>query len=115
MQNRQRKRSITMHSTGAFRCRIPTDEAILAMKDLSSNAYKLLIYYYSKSTGWKFDDAEMAEVIGITDRTLKDCKRELIAKGYLHIEKGGSIDNYFIGKQSVFQWKNPDIGDCDEQ
>ena len=103
-----------MHSTGAYRCRIPTEEAITAMKDLTANAYKLLIYYYSKSTGWKFDDAEMAETIGVTDRTLKDCKRELINKGYLYIEKGTTIDNYFIGKQAVFAWKNPDLNKKEE-
>lgn len=102
---RQQKRNIMMHSRHAYTCRIPTQEAITAMKDLSDTAYKLLIYYYSKSTGWNFDDKEIAEVLGVTARTVANARNELIAKEYLHIEKGKTIDNYFIGRQAVNEWK----------
>ena len=98
-----------MHSQGAYRCRIPTDEAITAMKDLSSGAYKLLIYFYSRSTGWDFNDDEMADIIDVSLKRVKELKKELVDKGYLLIEKGPSIDNYFIGRQAVTAWMNPNI------
>lgn len=98
-----------MHSIGSHTCRIPTDEALDAMKDLTSGAYKLLIYYYSKSTGWKFEDSQIADTMGVSVKTVGDLKRELIAKNYLWIEKGRSLDNYFIGRRAVAAWKNPDV------
>lgn len=97
-----------MHSQTAYRCKIPTHEAIDAMKDLSSGAFKLLIYYYSKSTGWQFDDKEMADTIGITVKRLSELKKELVDKDYLLILKGHDIDNYFIGRNAVRNWKDPD-------
>lgn len=101
------KRSIIMHSQGAYRCRIPTNEALSAMKDLSSGAFKLLIYYYSKSTGWNFEDGEIADTLEVTLRRLKELRKELTDKDYLLVLKGGDIDNYFIGRQAVQGWKNP--------
>ncbi len=97
-----------MHSTTAYTCRIPTHEAIEAMTDLSDIAYKLLIYYYSKSTGWNFNDEEIAKVIGVTARTVGEKRNELIDKGYLLVEKGKNIDNYFVGKRAVMEWKFPE-------
>ena len=96
-----------MHSSSPYRCRIPTHEAIDAMKDLSSGAFKLLIYYYSKSTGWNFRDEEIAETLGITVKRLGELRKELIDKDYLLVERGQNIDNYFIGRQAVRDWKDP--------
>lgn len=98
-----------MHSNGPYRCRIPTHEAIDAMKDLTSGAFKLLIYYYSKSTGWEFIDEEIAKALGVTGKRLKELKRELVNKDYLLVAKGADIDNYFIGRQAVRAWKDPDV------
>lgn len=106
--NNTKRRSIVMHSQAAYRCRIPTHEALTAMKDLSTGAFKLLIYYYSKSTGWNFDDKEIAEALEVTEKRVKELRKELVDKNYLLIEKGGHIDNYFIGRQAVMAWKNPD-------
>lgn len=112
--NKLKKKGVVMHSQGAYKCRIPTNEAISAMKDVSSGAFKLLIYYYSKSTGWAFDDTEIADTIGVTERRLKELKKELIDKDYLYISKGADIDNYFIGRQAVQGWKNPPEDPIDE-
>ena len=96
-----------MHSNEAYRCRIPTTEALTAMKDLTSGAFKLLIYYYSKSTGWEFKDDEMADALDVSEKRLKELKKELVDKEYLLILKGVDIDNYFIGRKAVAGWKNP--------
>jgi len=102
-----KKRSIVMHAKAAYRCRIPSDEALSAMKDLSAGAFKLLVYYYSKSTGWEFIDKEIAEALDVTERRLAVLKKELTDKDYLLLLKGSDIDNYFIGRQAVQAWKNP--------
>ena len=102
-------RNIMSHSTSQFTWRIPTEEALTAMKDLSSGAYKLLIYYYSKSTKWDFKDSEIATTVGVSLRRLQELHKELKEKGYLYIEKGPSITNYFVGRQAVLQWTDPDI------
>ena len=114
MMNKKQKRNIMIHSKNAYTCRIPTHEAITAMKDLTDTAYKLLIYYYSKSTGWEFRDEEIANVLGVTLRTVGNAKKELIDKEYLLIEKGSNIDNYFIGRQAVLEWKFPEVDSRDE-
>lgn len=96
-----------MHSKAQHTCKISTDEAIYAMKDLTDNAFKLLIYYYSRSSGWAFSDDEISSTIGVTKRTVSNLRKELVDKGYLHIEKG-NINNYFVGRKAVFEWNNPD-------
>jgi helix-turn-helix protein len=112
MLTKQQKRTIVMHSRDAYVCRIPTEEALTAMKELTDTAYKLLIYYYSKSTGWNFSDLEIGRVLGVTERTVQTARKELVDKEYLLVEKGKNIDNYFIGKRAVFEWKFPkDQGD----
>lgn len=102
-------RNIMSHTTSQFTCRIPTDEAMTAMKDLSSGAYKLLIYYYSKSTGWNFQDVEIANTVGVAVDTLRKLHKELKDKGYLLIEKGPTITNYFVGRKAVLEWTDPDL------
>ena len=104
-----RGKDIAMHSQGTHTCRIPTEEALLAMKDLSSGAFKLLIYYYSKSTGWKFVDSQIAETLGVSEIVVKRLKKELSDKGYLYVEKGNSFNTYFIGRKAVLEWNNPDL------
>ena len=96
-----------MQSTNPYLCKIPTQEAIEAMTDLSSTAYKLLIYYYSKSSGWEFNDITMSEEIGVKLRALQNARKELIDKKYLHINKSPALDNYFVGKKCVFDWTHP--------
>lgn len=96
-----------MHSQDAYRCKAPTYEVLDAMKELSSNAFKLLIYYYSKSTGWKFTDVDIANTLDVTAKTVGILRKELIDKGYLYILKNKHTDTYFVGKRAVKEWKYP--------
>ena len=96
-----------MHSNDPYKCRIPTYEALDAMKDLSSGAFKLLIYYYSRSSGWDFNDTDIANTLGVTTKRLLELRKELVDKEYLLISKGTHIDNYFVGKKAVREWKYP--------
>lgn len=87
---------------------LPVIETLAAIKDLTGEAFKLLILYYSKTTGDVIDDKEIAEALEVTEKRVKELRKELVDKDYLLIEKGGHIDNYFIGRQAVMAWKNPD-------
>lgn len=110
-------KAVIQHSFHHLKCLIPRDEALLAMSDLSDNAFKLLIYYYSRTSGWTFSDSEIAKTLGITERTVNDNRKELIKKKYLLITSG-EIDNYFVGKDIVRKWMNPkdeDLGDIHRQ
>lgn len=97
-----------MHSQHNFKCLIPANEAVESMKDLSSNAYKLLILYYSRRSGWSFNDNEVALKLGVTERKFKELRKELIDKEYLFITRGEQ-PVYFVGRKAVFEWKNPDV------
>ncbi len=102
------KRTVIMHSRDSnYNTSIPTEELITAMNDLSTGAYKMLMYYYSRKTGWNFSDTEIAKTIDVSERTVKTLRKELIDKKYLSIAKG-AIDNYFIGRRAVQEWDNPD-------
>lgn len=96
------------HTYSTHTCRIPTDEAITAMSDLSSGAYKLLIYYYSKSTGWEFQDEEIAKSLCVAVDTLRKLHKELTDKKYFLIIKG-KVDLYFIGRKAVLEWTDFDL------
>lgn len=87
---------------------LPVIETLAAMKDLTGEAFKLLILYHSKITGDVIDDEEIAEALEVTEKRVKELRKELVDKDYLLIEKGGHIDNYFIGRQAVMAWKNTD-------
>jgi hypothetical protein len=108
MSTKQLKRKdIVMHSQDAYKCKAPTYEVLESMKELTDTGFKLLMYYYSKSTGWKFEDSQIAETLGVTERTVANARKELILKEYLHIEKGKNTDMYFVGKRAVREWKYP--------
>jgi len=91
---------------------IPADELITAQHDLSNGAYKLLMYYYSKGDKWEWKDKEMSEELGISPRSLKDFRNELVSMEYLYIVKG-PITHVFIGRQAVTGWKAPEAFDED--
>jgi predicted transcriptional regulator len=103
----QKKKDIVMHSQDTYRCKAPTYEVLESMRELTDTGFKLLMYYYSKSTGWRFDDADIAMTLGVTPRTVSNARKELIDKEYLLIEKGKNIDTYFVGKRAVREWKYP--------
>jgi len=84
--------------------KIPQDEALTAMKDLTPKAYQLLIYYYSKVDGWRFEDKEIAETLGTTERMIKKYRKELIDLDYLWIMRG-DLTVYFVGRKAVYDFK----------
>ena len=96
-----------MHSKEIYNTSIPSNELLVAMKDLSTGAYKLLMYYYSKRTGWQYNDDEIASVIDVTPRRVKELRKELIDMKYLLIVRG-TVDLYFVGRKAVTDWENPD-------
>ena len=102
------KRTMNTHSRRKYMAQIPSDELITAQHDLGNNAYKLLMYYYSKGTKWNWCDDNMIKDLGWSKRTLADCRNELIKQEYLYIEPGKHTDLYFIGRQAVNEWKMPD-------
>ena len=84
---------------------IPSDELVTAAKDLSSKAYVMLMYYYSKHGHWTWHDQVMADELGFSIRQVKEYRRELINKDYLLVLKG-SVSNVFIGREAVMKFKN---------
>jgi len=87
--------------------KIPQDEAITAIKDLTPKAYQLLIYYYSKNDGWNFEDKEIADTLDTTERMIKKYRKELIDKEYLWIMKG-ELSVYFVGRKAVYDFSKYD-------
>lgn len=83
---------------------IPSDEIITAYKDLSSKAYALLMYYYSKGDNWEWHDQNMAQDLCMTVRKIKEYRRELINKDYLLVFTG-VITNVLIGREAVMKFK----------
>ncbi|PLX70321.1 MAG: hypothetical protein C0602_05790 [Denitrovibrio sp.] len=96
-------KAVVTHSNHKFKCKISNTEALEAMGILKPNAFKLLIYYYTRSTNWEFNDAEIAEKLNIKPSTVPILRNELIKAGYLLIKKG-KIHNYFIGKKAIENW-----------
>jgi hypothetical protein len=87
--------------------KIPQAEIALMIKELSSGAKDLLMYYYSRNDGWIFVEKNIASYIGTSERQLKKFRKELVDNGYLFIQKG-QVDVYFIGKLAVHKFKNYD-------
>lgn len=108
LQTQQKRKDIIMHSSASFTCKAPTYEVLEAMKELNETEFKLLMYYYSKSSGWSFNDADIANTIGVKERAVVNAKRVLIDKNYLLIIKNKVMDTYFVGKKAVLSWKYPE-------
>lgn len=96
-------KAIVELSKTTFMCKMPTDEVLEALLELTENAFRLLCYYYTKSTGWEFSDAKIAEALNLKTDSVGVRRRELINKGYLHISKGKDCI-YFVGKRKVNLW-----------
>ena len=101
------KHTMNTKSKDKHMARIPSAELVTAQHDLSNGAYKLLMYYYSKGDTWDWREDIMCTDLSISSRMLREYKSELTKKDYLYIVKGG-IDNYFIGRQAVMDWKYPE-------
>ncbi len=104
------KRNEIINSKGkymGYKLTKPLPEVWDAMKDLTSNAYKLLDYYYAVNSGWEFTDSDMANALGVSGRTIGALRSELVEKGYLYVAKGKEVDVYYVGKEAVNKLKEP--------
>lgn len=97
------KAVIEKYQSGRF-YRIPEQELLDAIKELTGNALKLFLYYFTKGSGWTFKDEEIAILLDVTEKTIAANRRELIDKKFLLIVEGKEIDNYFLGKTKVHKW-----------
>ena len=85
--------------------RIPNSDLFEGYRELTSNAFKLLTYYYSKGDGWVFDPKVIAEALGLSStRTVQTLTKELQTRGYLYCPKG-DLDVYIVGKKQVQEYK----------
>lgn len=106
-------KAILKKTKGKYMAHIPQTEITGAMTALSSGAYRLLMYYYSRNDGWVFDDTNIATTIGTSPRQVKKFRKELLDKEYLLIQKG-QTDVYFIGQGAVQQFTGNTYKQCDE-
>ena len=93
-------RTILKKTETKYMSRMPQAEVTKALKELSSGAYRLLTYYYSRNDGWVFNDINIANTLGSSERQVKRYRKELLDEGYLLIHKG-QTDVYFIGQGAV--------------
>ena len=82
MKTKRKGKFMVLHSNNDYTCRAPTHEVLTAMTDLSSGAFKLLMYYYSKSSGWDFTEEGIAATLGTSTRTVGLLRKELVDKNY---------------------------------
>ena len=98
-------KAVLKKSETKFMARIPQRELVEAMSELSSGAYKLLMYYYSRNDGWIFNDTNIGKSIGTSTRQVKKFRKELTDNDYLLIQRG-QVDVYFIGSLAVEKFRN---------
>ncbi len=98
-------KSVLKKSETKYMAKIPQTEIIDAMKELSNGAYKLLMYYYSRRDGWRFNDVNIAKTINSSERQVKKFRKELVDNNYLLVQRG-QVDVYFIGKLAVNKFKH---------
>ena len=96
-------KAIIKKKEAKYMARIPQAEIAISMKELSATAFKLLMYYYSRRDGWRFNDKYTAEAIDSSERMVKTYRKELITKKYLLVQKG-EVDVYFVGTGAVAQF-----------
>jgi len=89
---------------GIHMANIPVEDIEHGMKQLSSGAFQLLMYYYTKSDGWAFSEKKMCDDLGVKIRTLKEHIKELTDKKFILILKG-AVDVYFIGERAVNEYE----------
>ena len=82
---------------------IPNSDLTDGYRELSSNAFKVLTYFYSKGDGWVFDNKFIAHALDLKTRTISDLIRELEIKGYL-LQQKGNINVYIVGKLRVHEY-----------
>jgi len=107
-------KAVLKKSETKYMAKIPQAELTSAMTDLSTGAYMLLMYYYSKRDGWVFVEENIGKTINTSVRQVKKFRKELIDKQYLLIQKG-QVDVYFIGKIAVDRFINSITSEEDEE
>jgi hypothetical protein len=107
-------KAVLKKSKARYKTSIPTKEIRNATKELSSGAFKLLIYYYGIEDGWYFIDKYTANSLDISERQLRLYRNELIKKEYLLIQKG-EVDVYFVGQWAVERFNTELFDVIDEE
>ena len=87
------------------RINLSPEAAKQAIHDLSGNAYKLFIYFITKSDGFVMNHKHICYALDITEKTAQTAKNELISKEYLHIDHGKRHDHYYVGIEPVKKFK----------
>ncbi len=100
------KTTINTKSRRTYMTQIPSDELVTAQHDLTAKAFGLLMYYYSKGNNWDWRDDIISTDMNMTERKVKEYRKELVDKDYLLVVKG-RINNIFIGRQAVMDFKGP--------
>ena len=88
-----------------FRVNISPAGMKKALKELAPNAFRLFLYYHTKSDGWVFRPDDMAKEMGISVRTVQYAKAQLIKQEYLFIEHEKRVDSYYLGPATVKKHK----------
>jgi hypothetical protein len=83
--------------------RIPNSDLAAGYLELGPNAFKLMMYFYSKGDGWVFDIAHMEKVFNLSNRSVKEKIKELEDRGFL-LHFKGDIDVYIVGKKLVQEY-----------
>jgi len=104
MKRIESKKLFFWKSIGKYRMAIGVPEVLQAMEELTTNAFKLLIYFYTKDTGWTYNEEHVATSIGVNVRSVRRLKKELIDKEYLLIFEG-ERDVYVLGLEQVNKQK----------
>lgn len=99
------KVSVIHKTSSKISAKIATEDLNSAIEQLSPNALRLLMYYYSKGTGWRFDDEKITKKLGIKQRTLNSIRKELIDKGFIFIIHAEAANTYVLGKQTTHKFK----------
>lgn len=85
------------------------DNNIIKNKDLSCNAFKVLIYLLSFSDSWKFNKTKILNDLGFNEKKLDNVFKELKNNGYLETIKERKDDGTYEWTYNVYE--NPNLKD----
>jgi len=84
---------------------IPSEDILSGLKELSSGAFKLLIYYYGRDYRFDWSSTECVPELKLSSRQLKLYRNELMYSGYLLVISGDLLDMLYLGKATVCEFK----------
>lgn len=81
---------------------IPETEMVFMLDALTGNELRYMcILYMSNKTEYILNDLEMAEVMNVTVQTVGNCRRGLIKKKFLRVDRKGGEVHLYIGYITV--------------